>query len=83
MKPLRTAVEGSRKKRIYDVPQTPFDRLKACGQADREQIAKLEELKATLNPLAACGKTQKGSVILSGVPCGRRRDGTQSKDPVE
>ena len=52
MKPLRTAVEGSRKKRIYDVPQTPFDRLKACGQADREQIAKLEELKATLNPLA-------------------------------
>ena len=26
--------------------------------------------------------SQRG-VILSGVPCGRRRDGTQSKDPVE
>ena len=52
MKHLRTEVEGSRKKRIYDVPQTPFERLKACGQADRGQIGRLEELKATLNPFA-------------------------------
>jgi len=52
MKHLRTEVEGSRKKRIYDIPQTPFERLKACGQADRGQIAKLEALKATLNPFA-------------------------------
>jgi hypothetical protein len=52
MKHLRTEVEGSRKKRIYDAPQTPFERLKACGQADREQLAKFEKLKATLNPFA-------------------------------
>ena len=52
MKHLRTEIEGSRKKRIYDVPQTPFERLKACGQADAEQLAKLEEIKATLNPFA-------------------------------
>ena len=50
MKHLRTEVEGSRKKRIYDIPQTPFERLKACGKADPRQIAKLEALKATLNP---------------------------------
>ena len=52
MKHLRTEVEGSRKKRIYDIPQTPFERLKASGQADPRQIAKLEALKATLNPFA-------------------------------
>jgi hypothetical protein len=52
MKHLRTEVEGSRKKRIYDRPLTPFERLKACAGADREQIATLEALRATLNPFA-------------------------------
>ena len=52
MKHLRTEVEGSRKKRIYDTPKTPFERLKACGQADRGQLEKLEKLPATLNPFA-------------------------------
>jgi len=50
MKHLRTEVEGSRKKRIYDKPLTPFERLKACPGVDRKQIERLEELKATLNP---------------------------------
>jgi len=52
MKHLRTEVEGSRKKRIYDKPATPFERLKACGKADAGQIARLEKLKAGLNPFA-------------------------------
>jgi len=38
MKHLRTEVEGSRKKRIYDKPLTPFERLKACPGVDRKQI---------------------------------------------
>ena len=52
MKHLRTEVEGSRKKRNYDKPATPFERLKACGKADAGQIARLEKLKAGLNPFA-------------------------------
>lgn len=52
MKHLRTEVEGSRKKRIYDKPATPFERLKAGGKVGAEQIAELEKLKATLNPFA-------------------------------
>jgi hypothetical protein len=52
MKHLRTEVEGSRKKRVYDQPMTPFERLKACGQVDREQIAKLEKVLAGLDPFA-------------------------------
>ena len=50
MKHLRTEVEGSRKKRIYDNAQTPFERLKACAGADPERIKELERLKAALNP---------------------------------
>jgi hypothetical protein len=50
MKHLRTETEGSRKKRIYDKPLTPFERLKACSGVDAKQIARLEKLKATLNP---------------------------------
>ena len=50
MKHLRTEVVGSRKKRVYDKPLTPFDRLKACAQADAGEIARMEALKATLNP---------------------------------
>lgn len=50
MKHLRTEVEGSRKKRVYDNPSTPFERLKACPGVDQKQITRLEKLKATLNP---------------------------------
>ena len=34
---LRSEVEGSRKRRIYDAPATPFERLEACGVAGKEQ----------------------------------------------
>lgn len=50
MKHLRTEVEGSRKKRIYDRPATPFERLKACEGIDPAEIEKLEALLATLDP---------------------------------
>ena len=50
MKHLRTEVEGSRKKRVYDKPLTPFERLKVCLGVDPGQIARLEKLKAALNP---------------------------------
>jgi hypothetical protein len=50
MKHLRTEIEGSRKRRVYDDPKTPFERLKQCGSVDAQQIRRLEEQKATLNP---------------------------------
>ena len=52
MKHLRTEVEGSRKRRVYDSPATPFQRLKACRAAGKEQIAALENLYRTLDPFA-------------------------------
>lgn len=50
MKHLRTEVNGSRKKRIYDKPATPFERLKASGGVAPEKLARLEKLLSTLNP---------------------------------
>ena len=59
MKHLRTEVEGSRKKRIYDEPATPFERLKASAGADPSQIKRLEELKATLHPFELKRRIEK------------------------
>ena len=50
MKHLRTEVEGSRKKRVYDRPKTPFERLKASGQLPPEKLRQLEDQIAQLNP---------------------------------
>jgi hypothetical protein len=52
MKHIRTEVEGSRKKRVYDKPLTPFERLKACAGVDAEKTEALERHKATINPFA-------------------------------
>ena len=50
MKDLRTEVEGSGKRRVYDRPATPFERLKQSGKADRQKLAQLEKLFARLDP---------------------------------
>lgn len=59
MKHLRSEVEGSRKKRIYDKAATPFERLKACGTISPEQIARLEALQKTLQPFAMKRRIEK------------------------
>ena len=59
MKHIKTEVIGSRKKRIYDKPATPFERLKACAESDPAQIARLEKLKATLRPFALKRQIEK------------------------
>jgi len=47
MKHLRTEVQGSRKRRVYDRAATPFERLKQSGKADPQKLAQLEKLFAT------------------------------------
>ena len=41
---------GSKVRRVYDRPRTPFERVQACPQADPEQVARLEQLRKTLDP---------------------------------
>lgn len=59
MKHVRTEVEGSRKKRVYDKPATPFERLKASAGADPGQIERLEALKAGLRPFELKRRIEK------------------------
>ena len=51
MKHIRTEVEVSRKKRVYDKAATPFERLKASGKADPKRIDCLERVKTKINPV--------------------------------
>ena len=50
VKLLKKVRVGSKVRRVYDGPRTPFERVKACPQADRERVAKLEELRKSLDP---------------------------------
>lgn len=59
MKHLRTEIKGSQKRRIYDRPATPFERLKACPQAQRAQLAKMHKLFVSLDPFALKEKIEQ------------------------
>ena len=41
---------GSKVRRVYQEPRTPFERVRACPEADREQVARLEQLRKGLDP---------------------------------
>ena len=41
---------GSKVRRLYDGPRTPFERVRACPQANQQRVAQLEELTKRLDP---------------------------------
>ncbi len=41
---------GSKLRRVYDAPRTPFERVRECPQADPEKLAQLEQLRKRLDP---------------------------------
>ncbi len=43
---------GSRLRRVYGPPETPFDRVRVCPTADAAKVAALAKLHATLDPFA-------------------------------
>lgn len=69
VKLLKKVRVGSKVRRVYDGPRTPFERVQACPQADREQVARLEELRKRLDPFRSPPvNTQPGSACC--VACG-------------
>jgi transposase InsO family protein len=50
VKLLKKVRVGSKVRRVYDGPRTPFERVRACPQADRVLVARLEELRKSLDP---------------------------------
>jgi len=52
VKLVRKVRIGSRIRRVYDRPQTPFERVQACPEADPLRVAHLRHLQAQLDPFA-------------------------------
>jgi len=52
MKLVRKVRVGSRLIRRYEAPQTPFERVRACADADPQKVAALEQVLKTTDPFA-------------------------------
>jgi hypothetical protein len=52
VKLVRKVRVGSRVRRVYDRPQTPFERVRACPEADPVKVAQLQGLREQLDPFA-------------------------------
>jgi hypothetical protein len=52
VKLVRKTRVGARIRRVYDRPQTPFDRVLACPEADPGKVAALRALRPQLDPFA-------------------------------
>jgi hypothetical protein len=50
---------GSRVRRQYDPPQTPFERVRACPDADPAKVAALARIHATLDPFALAARIDR------------------------
>jgi len=56
VKLVRKERVGARVRRIYDAPQTPLDRVRACPTAEAPAVAKLVALRARLDPVALAAR---------------------------
>ena len=52
VKLVRKVRVGARIRRVYDRPQTPFERVQACPEADARPVAQLQALRQQLDPFA-------------------------------
>jgi transposase InsO family protein len=50
VKLLKKVRVGSKVRRLYDGPRTPLERVRACAQANREKVMRLEEQRKRLDP---------------------------------
>jgi hypothetical protein len=50
VKLLKKVRVGSKVRRVYDGPRTPFERVQACPQADPHKLAQLEHMRQSLDP---------------------------------
>jgi hypothetical protein len=59
VKLLKKVRVGSKVRRVYDGPRTPLERVKACAQADGGRVARLEELRKSLDPFQLANKIDR------------------------
>jgi transposase InsO family protein len=59
VKLLKKVRVGSKVRRVYENPRTPFERVQACPQADQEQVARLQEIRKRLDPFQLAGTIER------------------------
>ena len=65
---------GSRVRREYGPAQTPFERVRACPEADPIKVAALARLQATLDPFVLAARIDRQLVQLYALANHRRAD---------
>ena len=73
---------GSRLRRQYDAPQTPFDRVRACPEADAATVAQLAAQHATTDPFVLAARIDQHLDRLYALATRRRRP-MDAAGPVE
>lgn len=72
VKLIRKARVGSRLTRVYDTPQTPLDRLRACPGVNPAAVAELLRLRATTDPFVLARTIEKKIDCIAALA--KRRD---------
>ncbi|MBI4735415.1 MAG: hypothetical protein HY766_05050, partial [candidate division NC10 bacterium] len=82
VKLVRKVRVGSRVRRVYDRPQTPFERVLACPEADRLKVAQLQALRKQLDPFALAEAIDQKLTQLYALAHHRTRHQPQPKPPA-
>jgi hypothetical protein len=82
VKLVRKVRVGSRVRRVYDRPQTPFERVRACPEADPQQVAQLQALRTQLDPFALAEAIDQKLTRLYGLARHRSRHQPQPTPPA-
>ena len=81
VKLLKKVRVGSRVRRVYDGPRTPFERVKASAEADAQAVARLEQLRKSLNPFELGRSIERKLERISRL-ANRRRSPRAEPQPV-
>lgn len=82
VKLVRKVRVGSRIRRVYDRPQTPFERVLACPEADPVRVAQLQALRERLDPFALAEAIDQKLTRLYALARHRLKHQPQPKPPA-
>ena len=82
VKLVRKVRVGARVRRVYDRPQTPFDRVRACPEADPVKVAPLQALREQLDPFALAEAIDQQLTRLYALAHHRTRHQPQPTPPA-
>ncbi len=82
VKLVRKVRVGSRVRRVYDRPQTPFERVRACPEADPGKVAPLQALREQLDPFALAEAIDQQLTRLYALAHHRSRHQPQPTPPA-